>query len=83
MNGKERMALAMRNEVPDRVPVMCQLAIGHYLVNTDLPPHVVWFSSDAFAKALVERQRLYGFDGILINLTGRPDDYLEHITAIE
>jgi len=83
VNGKERMAIAMRNEVPDRVPVMCQLAIGHYLLNSDLPPHQVWFSSDAFAEALVDRQRKYGFDGILINITGRPAGLLEHVTSIE
>jgi len=83
MNGKERMAVAMRNEAPDRVPVMCQLAIGHYLLNSDLPPHKVWFSSDEFAKALVDRQRQYGFDGILINITGRPADLLDHVTEIE
>ncbi len=83
MNGKERMALAMRNEVPDRVPVMCQLAIGHYLLNCDLPPHVLWFSSEAFAEALVDRQRQYGFDGILINLTGRPGDLLDHVITVE
>lgn len=83
MNGKERVALAMRNEIPDRVPVMCQLAFGHYLLNSDLPPHVVWASSDALAEALVDRQRQYGFDGILIDLTGKPDDLLDRVTSIE
>jgi len=83
VNGKERMALAMRNEVPDRVPVMCQLAFGHYLLNSDLPPHILWASSDAFAEALVDRQRQYGFDGILIDLTGRPTDLLDRVTSIE
>ncbi|MEI2692045.1 MAG: hypothetical protein V9H69_21000 [Anaerolineae bacterium] len=34
MNGRERIALAMRHRLPDRVPVMCQLAIGHYFLNT-------------------------------------------------
>lgn len=83
MNGKERLALAMRNEIPDRVPVMCQLTIGHYLLNSDLSPHVLWTSSDAFAEALVDRQRQYGFDGILINVTGRPSNLLDRVASVE
>ena len=31
MNSRERMALAMQLQQPDRVPVMCQLALGHYI----------------------------------------------------
>ena len=38
MNGRERIALAMQRKIPDRVPVMCQLATGHYFLNTDIPP---------------------------------------------
>jgi len=83
VNGKQRVAIAMRNEVPDRVPVMCQLAWGHYLLNSDLPPHELWASSDAFAEALVDRQRRYGFDGILIDLTGRPPDLLDRVASVE
>ncbi|GMQ94235.1 MAG: hypothetical protein BMS9Abin12_1721 [Acidimicrobiia bacterium] len=83
MNGKERIALAMRNEVPDRVPVMCQLSWGHYMLNTDVPPHVMYFSSEAFAQALVDLQRRYRFDGILIDMTGRPDDLLDRVASIE
>ena len=33
MTGKRRIAAAMRHEPVDRVPVMCQLAIGHYLLD--------------------------------------------------
>jgi len=83
MNGKERIALAMRNQIPDRVPVMCQLATGHYVLNTDVPPHALFFSSEAFAQALVDRQRRYRFDGILIDLTGRPEDLLDRVISIE
>jgi len=32
MNSRERIALAMRHQMPDRVPVMCQLALGHYFL---------------------------------------------------
>ena len=72
MNSRARMARAMhRDALPDRVPVMCQLAIGHYFLNTGLSPIDIWFTSEGFAEALVMLQRRYRFDGILINLPGR------------
>lgn len=83
MNGRERMALAMRHQEADRVPVMCQLALGHYFLNAGLAPHEIWFSSEGFAEALVAMQRRYRFDGILINLPGRPRGFLKQIKKIE
>lgn len=77
MNSRQRMAAAMRGEAPDRVPVMCQLALGHYFLHTDIPPREIWFTSDGFAAALVQLQQRYRFDGILINLPGRPDGLLD------
>jgi uroporphyrinogen-III decarboxylase len=62
---------------------MCQLAIGHYLLNTDVKPAELWFSSEGFARALVELQRRYRFDGILINLPGRRPDWRRGMKAIE
>ena len=83
MNGQERIALAMQGKAADRVPVMCQLALGHYFLNTDIPPHRVWFSSEGFAEALVSLQCRYRFDGIVINLPGRPDNLFDDVTSIE
>jgi uroporphyrinogen decarboxylase len=83
MNGRERIALAMQHKEPDRVPVMCQLALGHYFLNTKLAPHEIWFTSEGFAEALVTLQRRYQFDGILINIPGRPRNVLEQIKSIE
>ena len=51
MNSRQRIAAAMQHRVPDRVPVMCQLALGHYFLNTGLPPHRIWFTSEGFAAA--------------------------------
>ena len=81
MNGRERVALAMAGREADRVPVMCQLAIGHYMLNTDIDPVDIWFTSDAFADALVQMQRRYRFDGILVNLPGRPDGVLDRVVS--
>jgi uroporphyrinogen-III decarboxylase len=83
MNSRERMAHAMRRDaLPDRVPVMCQLAIGHYFLNTGLSPIDIWFTSEGFAEALVMLQRRYRFDGILINLPGRPPNLLDQVAQV-
>jgi len=75
MNSKQRMAAAMDHKKPDRVPVMCQLALGHYFLNCDYSPSEIWFDTETFAKALVELQQRYKFDGILVNIPGRPPDW--------
>ncbi|MBI3921693.1 MAG: uroporphyrinogen decarboxylase family protein [Armatimonadetes bacterium] len=82
-NSKTRLLRAMNHEPVDRVPVMCQLAIGHYLLNTDASPSELWFTSEGFADALVALQQRYRFDGILINLPGRDPDWRKDIDRIE
>jgi len=77
------MDAAMRLREPDRVPVMCQLAIGHYFLNTDLDPVDIWHSTQAFGDALITLQRRYGFDGILINLPGRDPNWRNYIRRLE
>jgi uroporphyrinogen-III decarboxylase len=83
MTGKERIHAAMRHQAVDRVPVMCQLAIGHYLLNTDIRPAELWFTSEGFCRALVTLARRYEFDGVLINLPGRDPDWMRHVARIE
>jgi uroporphyrinogen-III decarboxylase len=83
MNGRERINMAMRHLRPDRVPVMCQLSMGHYFLNTHVRPHRLWFTSEGFAEALVELQRRYRFDGILINLPGRSENALRDVLSFE
>ncbi len=83
MTGRERIALAMGHKFPDRVPVMCQLATGHYFLNTDIRPHKIWFSSEGFAEALVTLQWRYRFDGILINIPGRPENALSDVVSLK
>jgi len=75
MNSKQRVLAAMNHRKPDRVPVMCQLALGHYFLHCDYHPSEIWFDSVTFANALVDLQRRYEFDGILVNLPGRPADW--------
>lgn len=83
MNSRERMAAAMAKQEPDRVPVMCQLALGHYFLNTNIPYVDIWHDTEAFAQSLVQLQQRYGFDGILINLPGRDPNWRDAITRIE
>ncbi len=83
MTSRERMRVAMRLGEPDRVPVMCQLAIGHYFLHAGLDPLETWFSSEGFGEALIALQRRYGFDGILVNLPGRPPGWREHVRSIQ
>jgi hypothetical protein len=78
-SGRRCVADAMRLGVPDRVPVFCQLALGHYFLNAGIAPEAIWFSSEGFAEALVRLQRRYRFDGLLVNLPGRPPDLLDRV----
>ncbi len=69
--------------VPDRVPVMCQLALGHYFLRAKGGAIEIWHDTDACADALVLLAGRYGFDGILVNLPGREPDWRGAIRAIE
>jgi hypothetical protein len=83
MTSRERMDVAMRCGTPDRVPVMCQLALGHYFLHAGLDFVDVWHSTEAFAEALVTLQRRYGFDGILVNLPGRDPHWRRHVARVD
>jgi hypothetical protein len=85
MTSRARMHAAMHPDEgrPDRVPVMCQLALGHYFRHAGLDPIDVWHDSAAFAEALLRLQRAYRFDGILVNLPGRRGDWRRFIRSIE
>ncbi len=83
MTGKERMRIAMQGGIPDRVPVMCQLSLGHYFLYSGVDPLDIWYTSEGFSNALIAMQTRYQFDGILVNLHGRPADWKSHIERIE
>jgi len=77
------MQQAMAQEVPDRVPLMCQLSLGHYFLYSGIKPFDIWFSSEAFAEALLTLRERYRFDGILINLPGRDPGIERSIQTVE
>ena len=82
MQASQRVCAAMRHAPVDRVPVMCQLSVGHYLLNTGISPTDLWFTSEGFADALVTLQRRYHFDGILINLLGTDPHWRKDVCRI-
>lgn len=89
INSRERVRRAMATgldasgPLPDRVPVFCQLALGHYFLNSGLAPFDVWYRSEGFAEALLRLARRYRFDGLLVNLPGRRPDLDRYVAAIE
>ena len=83
MNSRQRVKAAMAHQPMDRVPVMCQLALGHYFINSNRRPSDIWFDSETFAKVLVEFQQRYDFDGILVNLPGRPQNWRDDLESYE
>ena len=83
MNSKRRLKQAMELKEADRVPLMCQLSIGHYFLHSGFDPVEVWCTSEKFGEALVRLQERYQFDGILVNLPGRSENWKKHLTKIE
>ena len=86
MTSRERMNRAMRpraGRLPDRVPVMCQLSLGHYFLHAGGGAVEIWHDTAAFGDALLALRSRYGFDGILVNLPGRDPAWRDHLTAVE
>lgn len=73
----------MDRNKPDRVPVMCQMSIGHMLLQAGLTPSEFWFSEDRFAEGLLKLREAYGFDGILISLHGHSPDWARNVMEIK
>jgi len=82
MTSKERMAVAMGMGIPDRVPVMGQLSIGHMLLQTGFSPVEFWLSRELFAEGLLRLRRQYAFDGILVSLHGHGPDWERGIVRV-
>lgn len=82
MNSKERMRCAMTGNTPDRVPVMCQLSLGHLLMNFSQDPLRFWYTSEGLAEAFIAAADRYHFDGILINTWGRNPEILNHVVSM-
>ncbi len=82
MTPKERVKRAMELGIPDRVPLMCQLSIGHFLQQLDVSPAEFWYDAATFADGLVEMRSRYDFDGILVSLHGHNPAWRSHVSSI-
>jgi len=83
MTSKVRMNKAMNLEKPDRVPVMCQMSIGHMLLQTNFSPSEFWFSTEVFSEGLLNLRKFYDFDGILISLYGHSSNWEKNIKKFQ
>ncbi|MGA9119736.1 MAG: uroporphyrinogen decarboxylase family protein, partial [Bacteroidota bacterium] len=81
MTSKERVAAAMNLRPVDRVPLMCQMSIGHMLLQLKVSPADFWFDPHVFADGLLQLRELYGFDGILISLHGHDPDWRNDVQS--
>jgi hypothetical protein len=75
-------AMRRRRGLPDRVPLMCQLALGHYFLQAGLDPIDVWHDTAAFGDGLLQLCRRYRFDGVLVNLPGRPPHWRTLVSSV-
>ena len=82
MNGKQRLKDAMDMKPVFPVPFMCQMSIGHMLLQLDVSPLEFWFDKNVFLNGIVKLRELYGFDGILVSLHGHDPDWRENLENI-
>ena len=71
MTPKEIVADAMNMKATERMPVMCQMANGHTIINTGVHPIDYFIDNDLWADCLIRMRQLYDFDGILCHKPGR------------
>ena len=77
MTPKEIVANAMALQPAPRMPVMCQMANGHTIINTGVHP-IDYFTDDKlWADCLIKMRELYDFDGILCHKPGRVHGLME------
>jgi MtaA/CmuA family methyltransferase len=77
MTPRQRVRAAMELGVPDQVPVQCQMATGHILLNTDVDPIAYATDTHVYARALAQMRERYDFDGILMHKPGREPGWLD------
>ncbi|MEP0841274.1 MAG: hypothetical protein HRF43_01025 [Phycisphaerae bacterium] len=83
MTPRERVLTAMRLGTPDQVPVQCQMATGHILLNSGIDPIAEAVDTRAYAESLWRMRELYDFDGILMHKGGRDPHWLDDCRKVE
>ena len=83
MLPKESVAQAMRMEATSRVPVMCQMANGHTIINTEVHPIDYFIDDEVWSDCLLRMRALYDFDGILCHKPGRVHDLMGSVVRTD
>lgn len=81
--SKEIMHGAMAQQRPESIPVMCQMANGHTIINTGVHPIDYFTSDEVWADCLLQMRALYDFDGILCHKPGRVERLSEMVVKTD
>ena len=84
MSGsKDIVGQAMAQRRPDSIPVMCQLANGHTIINTEVHPIDYFLDNELWADCLMQMRRNYDFDGILCHKPGRVQGLMDMVISVD
>lgn len=83
MRPRDLVERAMRLQPVEQVPVMCQLANGHTIINTGVHPIDYFTDNDVWADCLLRMRALYDFDGILCHKPGRVKGLLDLVERVD
>ena len=78
---REIVLQAMKLARPSRTPLMCQLSIGHMLLQLDVSPVDFWHDQDVFSEGLCRLREIYDFDGVLVSLHGHDPEWRSAIRS--
>jgi hypothetical protein len=81
--AKELVGQAMSQERPGAIPVMCQMANGHVIINTKIHPIEYFISNEVWADCLLRMRALYDFDGILCHKPGRVKGLMDMVVRTD
>jgi len=81
--AKELVGQAMSQSRPRAIPVMCQMANGHVIINTKVHPIDYFISDDVWADCLLRMRALYDFDGILCHKPGRVKGLMDMVVRTD
>lgn len=81
MTPRERVRAAMHLQPVDKIPLMCQMSIGHMLLQLKCSPAEFWHDVETFADGLIMLRSIYDFDGILVSLHGHDPHWRDQIRS--
>lgn len=83
MNSRDLLSRAMKLKPVDRIPVMCQMSIGHMILQTGVSPIDLWHDTHTYVNVLFDLREKYNFDGILVSVPGSFPSWKKYIKKIE